>query len=264
MPDPIPSDPAPVEPKKKSGFDPHEYEAEIAADNPETEIPIQMRMYRDAIAITRQRINDLMQKIRDGTFKPTQPEHSRYEGWKHLYGPDGTNRKEFPETMNSLFFQRGDRENKIISHPISSLSNAFFRVEGVFLPGKDRKFPDINHSFRYTNGKQEEDEDFVVIKISLVPGENEESVLQDQILAPHGGSDDFRVGDFLILLSPEMKPTIIQERPWDKINKTWAQKLATSRYYGQPKHSVTEVYPRYDITDEECTAILKAIATAPL
>lgn len=263
MPDPIPSGTPPDEPKKKSGFDPAEYEAEKVQSS-ESEISSNMRMYRDVIAVTRQRINDLMQKIREGTFNPTQPEHSRYEGWKHLYGPNGTIKEEFPETMNSLFFQQGDRVLKIIKHPISSLNNAYFRVEGVFLPGKDRKFPDINHSFRYTNGKQEEDESFVVIRISLAPGENEGLVLQDHILAPHGGSDDFRVGDFLMILGPEMKPTIIQERPWDKINKTWTQKLATSRYSGQPNHSVTEVYPRYDITDEECTAILKAIATAPL
>lgn len=250
MPDPIPSGTPPEKPVRKSGFDPAEYEAEKAAANPESEMPIQKRMYRDVINITTQRISNLMQEIRDGSFNPAQAQHSRYEGWKHLYGPNGTIRKEFPETMNSLFFQRGDKVNKIISHSISSLDNAYFRAEGVLLPGKDRKYPDINHSFIYTNGKQEEDESFVVIRISLIKGEIEKLVLQDHILAPHGGSDDFRVGDFLIILSPEMKPTIIQERSWDKTNKTWVQKLTT--------------YPHFDLTDEECTTILQAIATAPL
>lgn len=250
MPDPIPSGTPPDEPKRKSGFDPKEYEAEKAAANQETEMSIQTRMYRDVIDVTKQRIKKLMDEIRTGEFNAKSEEDSRYSNWTYLYGPNGIRKNEFPDIMNSLIFEQGDDADKIIPKPISSLGGFPFKIDAVYLPGRERELPEVNDSFSNTKGKPDEDEVFAVIRINLAPGVDEEEALKDHILPPHKGPYEFAADEFLIILGAEMKPTIIQERPWDETNVSWSQKLAT--------------YPHFDLTNEECTAILQTIATAPL
>lgn len=249
MPDPIPSGTSPDEPVKKSGFDPKEYEAEKAQSS-ESEISSNMRLYRDVIDVTKQRIKKLMDEIRTGVFDPKSKEDTRYHNWVYLYGPNGIRKNEFPDTMNSLIFEQGDDAGKIISRPISSLGGFPFKVDAVYLPGKERVLPEINNSFTNIEGKPEEDEVFAVIRINLAPGVDEGEALKDHILPPHKGPYEFVADEFLIILSAEMRPTIIQERSWDETNMSWSQKLAA--------------YPHFDLADEECTAILQAIATAPL
>ena len=245
MPEPTPSD----EPVRKSGFDPREYEAEKAQSS-ESETSLNMRLYRDVIDVTKQRIKKLMVEIKTGVFEPKSKKDSRYDNWVYLYGPSGIRKNEFPYTMNSLIFEQGDDVGKIISRPISSLDGFPFKIDAVYLPGKERPLPEINNSFSNIEGKPEEDQGFAVIRINLAPGVDEGEALKDHILPPHKGPYEFAADEFLIILGAEMPPTIIQERPWDETNVSWSQKLAA--------------YPHFNLTDEECTAILQAIATAPL
>ena len=249
MPDPIPSSTPPDEPKRKSGFDLAEYEAEKAQSS-ESEVSSNMRLYRDVINVTKQRIKKLMVEIRTGVFNAKSEEDSRYSNWTYLYGPNGIRKNEFPDTMNSLIFEQGDDADKIIPKPISSLGGFSFKIDAVYLPGKERELPEVNDSFSNIKGKPEEDEVFAVIRINLAPGVDEEEALKDHILPPHEGPYEFVADEFLIILSAEMQPAIVQERSWDETNMSWSQKLAA--------------YPHFDLADEECTAILQAIVTAPL
>lgn len=239
MSDPIPPGTSPDEPKRKSGFDPSEYEAEKAQTS-ESELPLHMRMYKAVWDIVKNRASALpeieskgiLASLKNGIlYYTSEPHDNTYIGIG-----DKLNEKFKPFEQSSVYL-------RAVMLPVDN--NGFLGYKSI----------DLGQIVE----REITDKDFIAISLNfdLTATELEESG-NETCPFTFKHDDDKPNNLFTILIGPELPPTMIQERYWDRENRTWQQKLSAVDDEGNP------IYPRHELTDEECSKILIALKDCPL
>lgn len=238
MPDPIPSGNPLDEPKRKSGFDPQEYEAEKAQTS-ESELPLHMRMYKAVADIVEERTLEL---------------------------PEEQSRGIIASLKNGiLFFSRESDDNplrgSVLNEKIKPFEQSALYLRAVMLPVDDGRgfYGYKSVSLGHIAGREIVDKDFIAVSLYFDITAIELDASGNETYSSASMDDnDTNNNLFTILIGPELPPTMIQERHWDRENVTWQQKLSAVDDEGNP------IYPRHELTDEECSKILIALKDCPL
>lgn len=211
-------------PRGKSGFDPGEYEA-----SKKRELPPRLMMYQDVLDIAEKRFLELANMLENDEYDNLFHFYDRWKNGHSVY-------KEILET--GVLMLDGNENRRIFSVPLSGIGNDAFKFGAVQLPKEKRVLAGPN------------DERLATISISIM--KDGELYISDEDIHPDkniiASSHEYSL--YIIVLGPEMEPVAIQARRWDLENQTLSEKIAH--------------YPIHRLTDDECTAILQAVATAPL
>lgn len=237
---PTPSDPTPKDvtpedllpkPRGKSGFDPSEYEAQLVDDENMRvqELPPRRRMYKDVLTLADVRFIELADKLYKDEYK------GKFIFYNHF--KKGGNILNRVKEAGILILD--NNENRwSFPVPIESTGSDSFMFGGIQLPKEGRSYAGPYDS--------------QILTVSINLRKNGEPYVSEDDIQPNEeeGVTVSLASTYFVVLSPERDPVVIQLRHWDSDNITLSQKLAK--------------YPRHELTDKECTAILTAIMDAPL